>query len=216
MKADLHIHTTFSYDGFSEPEQVVRTALKRGIDCICITDHEEIKGVKRALRFASDKNILVVPGIEVSSKSGDILGINIKSEISRGLSAQETIKEIRGQGGLAVIAHPFDIFPFGFKGDEEALKRIDFDAVEAFNAGRILKSCNKKAQKLISEEGLSFTAGSDAHRACYVGRGYLEFEQDFNSANELTRLIKENKGVIQGKPLNLAEVFWNSAKAGIF
>ncbi len=216
MRADLHIHTNFSYDGLSSPDQVIQKALEEGIDCVCITDHQEIEGAREALRFASDKNILVIPGIEVTSRSGDIVGINIKKRIPANLSSQETIKEIRRQGGIAVIPHPFDIPPFGFKESREALKRMDFDALEVFNAGRILKSCNKKAWELALSEDLPFTAGSDAHRAYYVGRGYLEFEQEFRSAEELIRLIKEKKGVARGRSLNLAEVFWNSTRARIF
>ena len=215
-KADLHIHTDFSYDGISSPEQVVDSAIKKGIRCICITDHQETKGAFRALKYSFDKNILVVPGIEVSAKAGDVVGINVKKKIPAGLSVKETIKEIRKQGGLAVMVHPFDIMPFGLQGGKETLKRVDFDALEVFNAGCILKRSTKKALDFALKKDLAFTAGSDAHRARYVGRGYLEFKENISSAKELINLIKGKKGSFKGRPLNLAEVFWNCTGANIF
>jgi predicted metal-dependent phosphoesterase TrpH len=216
MKADLHVHTNFSYDGISSPEEVVQAALDKGIGCICITDHEELGGIKRALRFAFGKDILIIPGIEVSSRSGHILGINIKRKIPAGLSASETVKEIKKQGGIAIAAHPFDIYPFGFRGGEEAIRKIDFDAIEVFNAGRILRNCHDKALKLASQQSFPITAGSDAHRSSYVGRGYLEFDQEIGSSRDLVKLIEEKGGMPGGKALNLAEVLWNSARARIF
>ena len=74
MKIDLHIHTKFSWDGFSSPREVVDAAIQKGIDCICITDHNEIKGAIEAMKYGFDKNILVLPGIEILSLDGDILG----------------------------------------------------------------------------------------------------------------------------------------------
>jgi len=143
MKADLHVHTTFS-DGFSSPQEVVKTAIEKNIDCLCITDHHETKGAIEAMRFGFDKDILIIPGIEVTTKLGHILGINVKKVIPGGLSPEETIKEIRRQGGIAVIAHPFDWPIEDFVGGGKKILDISPDGVEVFNASVLIKSSNKK------------------------------------------------------------------------
>lgn len=215
MKADFHIHTNFSYDAVSSPEQVVNAAIKKGIDCICITDHEEIEGAIRAMKFGFDKNILVIPGIEVSSKSGDILGINVKKRIPNGLSAQETIKEIRKQGGIAVVAHPFGRFTLSFFGGREALSKVDMDAMEIFNASLVLRSGNKLARDFSRENNLAFTAGSDSHKAEFIGRGYIELNDNILSEKDLILAILGKKNRVGGKPLNWLEKLRNGSNADL-
>ncbi len=209
MKIDFHAHTKFSWDGFSQPEEVVDEAIKKGIDCICITDHGEIEGATQAMKYGFDKNILVVPGIEIFSRFGDILGINIKKIVPSGLSVKDTVEEIHKQGGIAIIPHPFN-WPVGnFKGGEK-----DFllaDAVEIFNASA-LGFTNKKAENLSKKMNLCFTAGSDAHRAKFVGRGYLEIPKDISSEKELIQEVKNKTGLGKGQSLNFKEKFENSLK----
>jgi len=215
MKADLHIHTNFSYDAISSPKEIVDTAIERGVDCICITDHEEIKGAIEAIKYGFDKNILVVPGIEVMSTSGDILGINIKKLIPKGLSAEKTVKEIRKQGGIAVIPHPFRPFLMGFLGGEKKLKDIRPDAIESFNASDFFMCANNKAYKFSQENNLSFTAGSDAHNKIFVGRGYLNFSQKISSEKDLVSAVMNRQAEVGGKNIGPLELIRNFSKADV-
>lgn len=209
MKIDFHIHTHFSYDGMSSPEEVVDLAIEKGLDAICITDHDEIKGTLKALEYASGKNILVMPGIEISTKYGDVLGINIRELIPGNLSFTETIKEIRKQGGLASIPHPF-CWPVGeFLGTEKDL--LMADAIEVFNA-HIFNFSNKKALNFSQKHGLAFTAGSDAHKAAFVGRGYLEIPKENLSAKEILEEVKKKSGAAAGSALNILENVKNGKK----
>ncbi|HHE76623.1 MAG TPA: PHP domain-containing protein [Candidatus Parcubacteria bacterium] len=207
MKADLHIHTTFS-DGLSSPKEVVSAAIKKGINCICVTDHNEIKGAIEAMRFAFDKDILVIPGIEVTTKSGHILGINVKKEIKKGLSPEKTIEEIRKQGGVAVIAHPFDWPTRSFRGGEKKILSFGSEnvGIEAFNAGAIVKSSNSRALKFARKHNFIITAGSDAHEAKFIGRGYLELPDVVKSEEDLTQSLKNNLGEPKGEPYNWKEL----------
>jgi len=208
MKADLHIHTTFS-DGLSSPEEIVDIAIERGIDIICITDHRETEGAIRAMRYAFDKEILVVPGIEILSKAGDVLGINVKKVIPDGLSVKETFSEIRKQGGIAVIPHPFDRPFTGFWGGEKLIKDVSPDAIEVFNAGVFFKNSNKKALKFARENNFCFTAGSDAHIKDYVGRGLLYSSENISSEKDLIKIIMEKRATVLGNPLGFFETFKN-------
>lgn len=212
MKVDFHIHSNFSLDALSSPEEIVDAAIEKKIDCICITDHGKIQGATRAMKYGFDKNILVIPGIEILTRSGDILGINVKKIIPDGLTAEETIKEIRKQGGIAVIPHPFG-WPVGsFKGGEREF--LMADAVEIFNASTF-NFVNKKAVDLSKKMNLSFTAGSDAHRAKFVGRGCLEVFKDNLSEKELFEEVKNKTGEIKGKILNFWESIENSLKVDL-
>ena len=211
MKADLHLHTNFSRDGVSSPKEVVEAAIKNGVDIICVTDHGEIKGAVEAARYAFDKNLLVIPGIEILSKSGDILGINIKKIIPNGLSAKETIEEIHRQGGIAIIPHPFQWPNGAFLGGEEEL--LLADAIEIFNANSL--NFTNKAFEFVTKNELPFSAGSDAHKAKFVGRGHLEFHRSIGSEKELTEEIKNKGGKVSGKILSLWETIENSRKMNL-
>jgi len=194
---------------------VVDAAILRGIGCIAITDHGEIKGAIRAMKYAFDKDILVLPGIEVLSNSGDVLGINVKKIIPNGLSVQETIKEIRKQGGVAVVPHPFGKPLIGFWESREELKLLGMDAIETFNASLIFKSGNKKALDFSKENNIAFTGGSDSHRALFVGRGYVEIFSKVCSEKDLIEGILNKKGKIGGRGLSWLELLRNGANSGV-
>lgn len=201
MKADLHIHTSYSYDAISSPKEVVKTAILRGINCICITDHGEIKGAIEVLKAGFDQDILVIPGIEIQSKLGDVLGINVKKIIPDGLSLEETVKEIRKQGGMAVIPHPFSWPMRAFLGKEKDL--LLAEAIEAFNA-TLFGFSNKKALSFIQKHNLPFTAGSDAHSADSVGKAFIEMtEKNPLSPEEVLEEIRNKRIKVGGKAFTL-------------
>ena len=79
-KADLHIHSygagVGSYDvedTTNTPSAIVDTAILKGLKVISITDHNEILNSIAAVQYAADKEILVIPGIEVSTTQGHLL-----------------------------------------------------------------------------------------------------------------------------------------------
>lgn len=203
MKADLHVHTDYSFDGLSSFSEVVDEAVKKGLDCICITDHNQIEGALRAREYAKD--ILIIPGIEILPLSGDILGINVDKIIPDGLSARETVRRIKESGDLAVIPHPFDWPIENFVGDV-----LVAEALEVFNSSVVVKKSNNKALAFTKKNNLLITAGSDAHLAEFVGRGYLETSEDFDSAEELIKKIRKGKVKAKGAPMSIWEILRNS------
>lgn len=117
--ADLHTHT--HYSGFNKaffipypesvtpPERMVDAAVKKDLDVLCITDHNEIEGALRAQRYCRKEGLEteVVVGEEVTTADGHVLGLFLQEYVPMGLSAAETIDLIHSQGGLAVAPHPF-------------------------------------------------------------------------------------------------------------
>jgi predicted metal-dependent phosphoesterase TrpH len=202
MKCDFHIHTSYSFDSNSSPKEIVDKAIKEGVNCIAITDHGEIKGALEAMEYAKGKPILIIPGIEVKSKEGDILGLNVKEKIPNKLSARETIRRIKEQGGFVVIPHPFGLF-CKFRGNlKELIKEID--AIEVLNTS-IFGNGNEIAKKFAKENNLPFTVGTDSHSPNFIGKCYLEIPGENLSIEEIFERIKKKEGKVVGKKANFFE-----------
>jgi predicted metal-dependent phosphoesterase TrpH len=202
MKCDFHIHTSYSFDSNSSPKEIVDKAIKEGIDCLAITDHGEIKGALEAIEYARGKSILIIPGIEVKSKEGDILGLNVREKIPNKLSAKETIRRIKERGGFVVTPHPFGLF-CKFKGNlKELIKEID--AIEVVNAS-IFGNGNEIAKKFAKENNLPFTVGTDSHFPNFIGKCYLEIPGENLSIEEIFERIKKREGKVVGKEASFFE-----------
>ncbi len=191
MLADMHVHTRYShqtiffYDGVDTPETMVKAAKHAGLDAVAITDHDSLKGVRRAVEEGKRQGILVIPGCEVSSRSGHILAYGITEEIPPNLSAEETIERIHEQGGVAVAAHPFSGFGVSLMFDT---LELPFDGVEAWNASVMDTWQNSLAEKLADHMGVAKLAGSDAHSKEMVGYGVTELpEGDVDDVIEAIR-----------------------------
>ena len=202
MKCDFHIHSCYSFDSNALPKEIVDKALKEGINCIAITDHGEIKGAFEAIEYAKGKPILIIPGIEIKSKDGELVGLNVKEKIPDGLSAKETIRKIKEQGGFVIVPHPFSFF-CKFKGELKKLLN-EIDAIEVLN-GSIFKRENEIAKEFARKNNLPFTVGSDSHFSNFIGKCYLEIEGENLSIEEIFEKIKKREGKIVGKEAKFFE-----------
>ncbi len=171
MRLEIHLHSNFS-DGLSPVEDVVRRVKKVGLDGFALTDHDTIRGHKIAKREAKKFGLEFIPGIEVSSNEGHILGLGVQELVKKGPAA-EVIEQIRDQGGVAIAAHPYDIIRSGV-GD--LVRKLKFDYIETFNARTLTPWINKKAKKVAEELKLKETAGSDAHMLQEIGFATVKVE----------------------------------------
>jgi len=195
MEFDLHIHSKYSYDSLLEPAKIVKVAREKGLSGIAITDHNTVKGGIEALKYADDE-FLVIVGEEVATDEGEIVGLFLKEEI-KSRSAFAAIKEIRNQGGIAILAHPYKR---SSSINTEIIKEID--AIEGFNSrGERLcsRSKNRMALELAQKHNLPVTAGSDAHFLFEIGRGRCIIEEKGLSAQEIKRGILSGEAKISGK-----------------
>lgn len=194
VKADLHVHTIYSHDSLITPKDLVFYAKKRGLTAVAITDHDTIEG---ALKIAKETDFLIIPGIEVSSRNGHIIGLNLQEPIPKGLSPDETVDKIREAGGIAVACHPFALFK-GSLGKHTSAK---FDAIETINASAFpFNRSTKKAQEIADRFRISRVAGSDAHYGPAVGYAYTLIDAE-PQVDAISKAII--KGLCQpfGKPI---------------
>jgi predicted metal-dependent phosphoesterase TrpH len=78
-KADLHAHSHYS-DGVLSPDELVKQAKEAGLDCIALTDHDTINGNAEAIQAGMKYGIEVIPGVEIRSKHGEIVGLFVDSD----------------------------------------------------------------------------------------------------------------------------------------
>ncbi|MCQ2078863.1 MAG: PHP domain-containing protein [archaeon] len=193
MKADLHVHTCYSNDGVSTPEQVIEACVAGGIDIVAVTDHNEFKAYFDIKD--NDRGIIVVPAEEVSSKEGHIVALGIDRHIERDMSIQETIDAIHEAGGYAIAAHPYRWW--SGLGPKNTINH-EFDGTEAMNA-RSIPSANRKSYRLARKLGRPMSAGSDAHSPERIGWGYLELPDGLKTWQDVVQAVMEGKGVPHSK-----------------
>ena len=110
--ADLHTHSRASFDSLASPLALVRTAARRGLTHLAITDHDRIDGALEARDRAATEapEVTVIVGEEVRTTDGDLICLFLDEAIAPGLPADETIARARAQGALVGVPHPFDRF----------------------------------------------------------------------------------------------------------
>src|SRR4030067_2967544 len=84
--ADLHCHSSASFDSLSRPKDLVRLARQRGLTHLAITDHERIEGALAA-REPAPQGLTGIVGAEVRSTDGDVIGLDLERTLPPGLSA---------------------------------------------------------------------------------------------------------------------------------
>lgn len=182
------MHTYYSYDSLITPEEVVLYAKKRGLEGVAITDHDRIDG---ALKIAKEAPFFIIPGIEVSSSNGHVIGLNVQEEIPQRLSVDETVDKIHESGGIAVACHPVTLF----KGSLGRHTNSKFDAVEVINASAFpFNYAVKHSQRIASRLGIAGVGGSDAHYSPEIGYAHTIVDAEL----EVDKIIKAiSKGLCQ-------------------
>ncbi len=197
IDVDLHMHTDHSGDCATPVEVLLATAREQGLGAIAVTDHNEISGALAAQELAAAAGVKVIVGEEVKTAGqGEVIGLFIKEKIPRGLTLQETIGEIRSQGGIVYVPHPFD--RMHSVPDYEHLLAVldDVDAIEIFNPRVAISAFNDEAVRFASKYRVIAGAGSDSHVPQGLGSvrirmrdfdGPQEFLQSLHEADILTR-----------------------------
>ncbi len=186
--ADLHMHTDHSHDCAVPVAELLDYAEAQGLGAIAITDHNVFTGAQKALQLARDRDLIVIPGEEIKTGQGEVIGLFLEEKIERGLPMADTIATIREQGGVVYVPHPFDrlhTIP-----DAPTLHRHlpEIDVFEVYNARLLFEGFNDEALRFARKYNLTMGAGSDAHVLQGVGTGLVRMRAFENAAEFLISL----------------------------
>jgi len=205
IRADLHVHTTYSKDSLITPKDLIYYSKKNGLNAVAVTDHDQLDG---AFKIAKQTDFLVIPGMEVSSSEGHIVALNVNELIPKGLSAVETVERIHKAGGVAIACHPYVYF----KGCLRGAVCGAFDAIEVINARAFpFNNSVKKATEAAEKFRLSRVAGTDAHYGPQIGYSYTVIDAETPSVDAVAKAIVEGHCQAFGRQvpivLNLRQQF---------
>jgi len=186
--ADLHMHTDHSHDCAVPVADLLDYAEAQGLGAIAITDHNVFAGAQEAVQLARRRDLVVIPGEEIKTQKGEVIGLFLAEKIERGLPMADTIAAIREQGGVVYLPHPFDrlhTIP-----DAPTLHRHlpEIDVFEVYNARLLFEGFNDEALRYARKYNLTMGAGSDAHVLQGVGTGLVRMRAFENAAEFLISL----------------------------
>ncbi len=198
---DLHTHSFYSSDCKSHPKDIIKQAVQRKLSGLAITDHNTTKFHHQDYK---DDRLIILAGVEISTKSGHIIGLGLKDDVKKGLSVEETIEKILDMNGLPIASHPFDFTRKGIGRKIYSLKEI---TVETLNGSSPFDYFNDRAKKWAAQNSLPVTGGSDSHRIKDIGMAYTVFDNEVNNIDDAIEQIRRRKTTVGGTHLTLGEKF---------
>jgi glycosyltransferase involved in cell wall biosynthesis len=191
IDVDLHMHTDHSYDCATPVEVLLAEARAKGLGAIAVTEHNEISGALAAAELAGKAGIKVIVGEEVkTAEQGEVIGLFIKEKIARGMTLQETITEIKRQGGIVYVPHPFD--RMHSVPDYKHLLDVvdDIDVLEVFNPRVAISEYNEEAVRFAAKYRIIAAAGSDAHVPQGLGSVRIRM-RDFDGPDQFLESLRD-------------------------
>ena len=212
LTVQLHMHTTESKgtrivtDSIITPKQAVDIAKKNGIDAIAITDHNTTKVYPKIKEYAEKNEILLIPGIEINTVDGHLIGLNIDLDIEKKVNRSMTVLEakdlIKNCGGEVYIPHTFDIRNAGIG---VKIKEID-GIVEISNPLNIFKFKDKYADFVAKKLNRPKAVGADAHLPKMINMCLTVVDSEPNAESILNTIKKGNVKFKNCRHLTLKEM----------
>lgn len=195
VTVDFHVHTVHSPDSVITYPMLVDACRRNGVDVVAVMDHDVIDGALEFRSLAEEAwangqwapRVLV--GEEVRTAQGEICGLFIEEWIPGRLPAGETMRLIRGQGGLVYVPHPFDILKLKRLNAHELVELAGLiDIIEVFNGKPRFPGANTLARRFLSRHPFPAAAGSDSHEPTRLGAAHVEME-DFTGPRDLVEKL---------------------------
>ena len=191
LKIDLHIHSERSPDGCMTLAEIAERARAAGLNGAAVCDHDRV--LEEIPEFP---DFLLIPGVEVSTEYGHLLGLFVREPIGT-RKFKEAVERIHSQGGLAVLAHPFE-----HSRDAGRIAPIVplLDGVEVWNsrAERKIADANSLAETFARTHGLRRFAGSDAHVPQEIGHGVTVIQAEACTLEAVKAALLRGGARIQG------------------
>ncbi len=199
LSVELHTHSSASHDGRDPVDVLIEQADAVGLDAVAVTDHDRIDASLQAVEQAQERGLIGIPGIEITTAAGHLIGLGVRHAIQPHLSFAETVDQIHEQGGIAIVPHPFQESRHGvakhLTGDEIAIA----DAIEVYNSRLLVGLGNHQARQFAQRRGLPMVAGSDAHVSEMVGQARTLIDTQNPSLEGIIEAIKTGQTDIEGQ-----------------
>lgn len=199
LSLDIHVHSEASFDGRDPVDLLLEQAEAVGLDGIAITDHDRMWATHEAVQRGPLYDLVVIPGVEVSTADGHVLALGVENEIHPGLSFTETIERIRDDGGIAVVPHPYQRSRSGVLANISTDELATADAIEVYNSRLLTGRSNRQARQFAKRRGLPMTAGSDAHICEMVGQAVTKVDPPEKTVDAILEEIRAGRTVVEGK-----------------
>jgi len=192
FKIDLHVHTKYSGDNDSDPEEAILRAIELGLHGIAFTEHYyyEASEPVEILKEKYKNSILIFRGVEFSTAEGHCLvfGVDTDTLSIKYASVKEVIRVVHQKGGVVIPSHPYrSVNSLG-----DLVRNVPgLCALEGYN-GCNMHAFNVKAIEAAEVLKLPHTGGSDAHSPWEVGSCFTEFD-DVVTAENLIEVLKAGK-----------------------
>ena len=185
MLIDMHVHTTLSACSRLRLADVLSHSRDRGLDGVCITDHDTM-AVGRYLQEGLQPNgLLVFFGLEYATPEGDFLLFGPFETIPRHPSARRMLDPVAPAGGVAIAAHPFRR---NRPVREYLIREGRCRIVESVN-GRNQAAENHAVERWRRQYAFGECAGSDAHTLAELGRVRTRFHRPVTTRTELVSAL---------------------------
>lgn len=188
MLVDMHLHALpHSADSFLTLAQIVTQARSRGLDAVCLTDHDSIGGWEAAAAYSREVGFPIFLGVEYFSLQGDITAWGIGSIPDRRVEAQAFIDQVNAAGGFCCACHPFRNNNRGLAAHLGQVTGLH--GVEVFN-GSTSPEANQTALDWCRELGLQPVGASDAHVAGQVGKYATWLPERVETTEDFVSLLR--------------------------
>jgi predicted metal-dependent phosphoesterase TrpH len=186
IKADLHIHTTYSNDSTVTPKSLVEKLVNdNSIKVAAVTDHNTVKGLINTRKLAATyPDILIIPGVEISTAEGDLIVLGAEEIPPEPWTVENVLDFAQDNNCVSVVAHPYREYGMG-----DLAMNYNVDAIEVLN-GQTSKYANKLANELARSMKIPGLAGSDAHNPLELLTIYTRIQAALD-IDEILKAIKK-------------------------
>lgn len=211
FRLDLHVHTRHSFDAKGTVLDLAMAAQRRGLWGFAVTDHDSTAGWAEIEAAREKTGLLIIPGIEVSTKVGHVLALGVAGPVPAKRGLVETLEAIEAVGGVGVPAHPFRFRSgVGPSRLDAAAREGRVHAVEAHN-GRDRAIVRDNTLRFCQDRGLATTGGTDAHWVTDVGTAWTTFYEPFEAVEDVVEAIRQRQCFGGGGCIHRLRVYGHGA-----
>nr|WP_300004996.1 PHP domain-containing protein [Tissierella sp.] len=192
MLIDTHLHEDkYSFDSKQSLEDVIGAAKSKGLDGICVTNHDNSDLAKELGWFSIIDGLKIIVGSEVYTKEGDILYFGRMEIPNRRIPFKELLEMTQGTDRAFIAAHPYRCNNRGMK-DHMRDFAADLTAIEGFNGNTSIEE-NMIAVGEAINLGIPISGGGDSHWTGRVGKYATKFDKAIESYDSFIKELNAGR-----------------------